>query len=285
MMTRYYIFKKICNKLPQDLLSNMNIEDEKLLNLADFLSTPFFYKRNIKKDKYKIYETLNGDKFYDFFTEVLISSSKYFSYDVLLLCYALITYRLENEYLIPYINELKADSTDVDEALNMLDYYFAKKIDNMDLKKTNLALKYPDAFTYLNFIDKIIHHPIIKTCSLFETKNYFIRAYKKKTHFYNYYTKSSLGFTKLYAFIYKKLSKNKTINHSFYIDVMDTALLNMPKKSFTINNKTYNYNLDELINHIMKASFEYYNAINDYLIFGKDKKIKKLLNISSEKIM
>ena len=285
MMCRYYIFKKIVEKLPENILSNLNIPDDKLLNLADFLSTPLYYKGNPNRDKYKVYELLTGEKFYEFFTEVLIATSKKFSNDGLLFCYALICYKLENEILLQFLEEIKNPTTDINEALNMLDYYYAKKLDDIDLKKTNLVFEYPDGFKYLDFIEGLIHQPIIRTINLFETNNYFKKAYKKKTHFYNYYTKSKFGFTRLYLKLKRTISNSVLRRHTFYSDKMDTAILNMQKNTFMLGDREYNFTLEELVNFMMKQIYEYISAINEYLLMGKDKKIKKILNISSEKNM
>ena len=285
IMCRFYLLKKVCESLSADILNNLDMNDEKLINLADFLSTTMFYKRNLKPNKYHVYEKLTDDKFYEFFTEVLISTSKNVTYDGLLFCYSLICYKLENEILIPYLEEIKDPTTDINEALNMLDYYYAKKYDDIDLRKTNLVLKYPEAFKYQEFLEKLIHNPMIRTIQLFETSNYLKRSYKNKTHFYNYYTKSKLGITKLSLLIYRTMSRNQRAKHSFYKDVMDTKILNMPKNTFKLGDKEFNYTLEELVKYMLKMVNEYVLAINEYLMLKKDKRIRKLLNISSEKKM
>lgn len=292
IMCRYYILKKYLTQIPSTVLDENKITDDIIFKYADFLSTPLFYRRNFKKDKYKIYDKMNGDNFNSFFIETLISASKMvtrseeFPYDVLIFMYALALYHLEDEILIPYINQNKSTNTNSYEALNMLDYYYASKLENIDLKKTNLTLKYVDGFTYTDEMDDLIHQPMVKCCRLLETKNYFLRAYKKKAHFYNYYTKSRFGLKKLYIAIYVKISQNMFRRHAFYRKEIDTRLLNMSKNSFEIHGERLNYSLEEMISKYLFNKFlDYADSINEYLIDGKSRKIKKLLNISSEKKM
>lgn len=292
IMCRYYILKKYLKQIPDDILSSNEITDDILFNYADFLSTPLFYKRNPRRDKYHIYETINKENFNSFFIETLISASKYvarceeFPYDALIFIYALILYHLEDEILIPYMEQNKSDNTDIYEALNMLDFYYSSKIDGVDLRKTNLTLKYEKGFEYQEMMENIIHQPIVKCCKLLETNNYFLRAYKRKAHFYNYYTKSKFGLKKLYIYAYVKISKNGLRRFAFYRKEIDTRLLNIAKNEFEISNNKMNYSLEEMINKYLFNKFlEYSDAISDYLIDGRNKKIKKLLNISSEKKM
>ena len=64
---------------------------------------------------------------------------------------------------------------------------------------------------------------------------------------------------------------------------IDTNILNYDKKNYTINSNEANYNIDELLDLIKNEINIKITALNDYLFFNKDKHLRKIFNIESDR--
>ena len=102
----------------------------------------------------------------------------------------MISYNIYSRYLTQYINSLRDEKITLNKALNMLDYFYTLKNDNFDLSKMSLNMKFKDGFIYYDYMDDLIHEPLIKVYSFFCSKSYYSKSYKRKEYFYKHMTRS-----------------------------------------------------------------------------------------------
>ncbi len=283
LLTNYYFLKQIVDKLPKNIEFNKEISKDLIFNFANFNSTSYFYKKvNKKKDKYQLFNKIYDKSFDSFYVDLLIELKKDLNPYKLLFSYGIYTnYYLTNN-LKEYILKTKNSTTTLDEAYNMLDFYFANKNDDINLKKTNLRLFFLNGYNYFDYMEELIHKPLLKNYNIFNSYNYFKKSYKNKEKFYSFCTKSRVGIRKI---LFKLFSRIYKINTKFYFynDKIDTKLINLQRNKFEINDKTYELSLEEYINEIKKEVLKIISDINDYLFYNNDKKIRKLFNIPDEK--
>lgn len=285
IILNYYFFKKVIDKLDDNIKSNLRYDEDLLLNLSNFKSSPLFFDiYKLKNDrKYNMYENFHSELFDEFLIECAINLEKENSYKKLLLFYGMLAHHVLESHIDPYLNALKSDDYDIRYAENMIDYYYSKKLE-LDIIKKPLNDKFPQAFLYLDYMDELIHNPMIKVFKLMSSKNYFKKCYKKLRRFYS---SSKMSLIKRMNYpLWDLFRKNKIKAKSFYYrDDIDTKLLNMEKNEYQIGENTYNYSLDEVINIALDDVLERINAFNLYLFETNDKKLRKLYNIDELKKM
>ena len=186
IILNYYFFKKVIDKLDDNIKSNLRYDEDLLLNLSNFKSSPLFFDiYKLKNDrKYNMYENFHSELFDEFLIECAINLEKENSYKKLLLFYGMLTHHVLESQIDPYLNALKSDDYDIRYAENMIDYYYSKKLE-LDIIKKPLNDKLPQAFLYLDYMDELIHNPMIKVFKLMSSKNYFKKCYKKLRRFYS----------------------------------------------------------------------------------------------------
>ena len=285
VMVNYYIFKDVINELPSQISEKKELMKDDLFNFANFNTTPWFYCGFHKKDKYDLFNKLNGEKFNLFYADVLANLAKDLSYEKLIFVYGIYVNHLVYKKMGDYINALKANNTNYYEAYNMLDYYFANKFDNIDLKKTNLRMYFENGFTYYPFMDELIHNPLLRNFDIFQSNSYMKKSYNKKKNFYDFCTKSKFGFKKLLFKIGGSFRHNKKTKYYFYNNKIDTRLLNLVENEYEIDNKIYKYNLEKYIKEIKIKAISDLKVINSYLFLNEDKKLRNLLNLPKDKII
>ena len=283
-MLHYYFFKDLVDNLDKQIKENLEYDDSLLFNLANFNSTPSFYKlfNLLKDDKYAIQDYFDKDSFNSIIIESAINLQKNNNYNQLLFLYGMISHKILNDYLYPYINALKPNITSFNTALNMLDFYYAKR-NEFDVTKESIYIKFNTSFKYYDYMDELIRFPMVKVCKLMSSNTYFTKCYKRKKKFYKRfaivkYRSFWLRFTSL--FYLKNGIKPKDFPYKKNID---SSLLNMKRVEYKIGDQIYNDNLDEIINKALKESLSIIKAINSYLFENNESKFRKIYNISPNK--
>ena len=285
-MIHYYFFNDLVNRLDNQTKTKLDYDDNLLFNLANFNTSPSFYKLfNIsKRDKYKVQEYFDSDDFYSFLVECAINVQKDNDYKKLLFLYAMISHKILSSYLYPYITSLKSNTYTMDVGLNMLDFYFARR-HGLDVTKESLYNKFKGGFIYHEYMDELIRYPMIKICKLMSSESYFTKCYKRKKKFYRKYgvVKYKIVWLKFTSLLYRKKG---TLPKDFpYKKIIDANLLNVRRKEFILNDKTYNGTIDDLYEKAIKDSIEAIKALNLYLFDNNDKLFRKLFKIPEKKAL
>lgn len=286
-MLEYYFFKEALARLNDSEKKDFISNDSTIFNYATFLDIGKYYRYNsLKKDKIKLIEKLdNIDDFPKFLTECLIEVNIHFLPEKLMLLYAMSSFYILKLRIYPYLKTKVDADESLDEILKMLDYSLSKKFDSWELNKIKITKKFPDGFCYNPNMYQVIHYPLIKIYKLFISENYFKKCYKKKKRFYSFYNSSfyifKLPYLKLIGMRLK--NKRKNLTSYFYSNKIDTTILNKGRKPYSINNKEYKYTLDEQIELALREATNLNRAIYQYVMFNKDKDIRKLLKIDNNK--
>ena len=286
-MLEYYFFKEALSRLDEIKKKDFILNDSTIFNYATFLDIGKYYRYNsLKKDKIKLEEKLdNLEEFPKFLTECLIEVNIHYSSEKLMLLYAMASSYILKIRIYPYLRTKVNETQSLDEILKMIDYIYTKKLDSWELNKIKLTKKFPDGFIYILDMYEAIHYPLIKIYKVFVNENYFKKCYKKKKKFYSFFTSSlyiiKLPYLKIMGLRLK--NKRKKLTSYFYSNKIDTTILNKGKASYKIDNKEYKYTLDEQIELALKEATNLNEAIYDYVLFNKDKEIRKILKIDNNK--
>lgn len=283
-MIHYYFFKNVITNLDNDILEKLEFDDNLVFNLANFNNTPSFYSlfHITRNDKYKIQNYFDGMEFNSFIVECMINLQKNNNYKQLLFLYAMVTHRTLNDYLYPYVNALKSSDYSFTTAINMLDFYDAKR-NGFDVTKDSIVKEFHDSFVYYDYMDELIRYPMVKAFKLMSSESYFKRCYRKKKTFYKKYAKVKyrMVLLKLWSLFFRK---HGIIPTDFpYRKKIDTKLLNVKKDHYKIGEREYCDSLDEILKNALKDSLTIISAINSYLFDNNDQKIRKIYNIPEEK--
>lgn len=288
-MTHYYFLKKLIDKLPASIHNNMEYDNDLLFNCATFTDAGIFYKifNPIKKDKYQLNNKLKSDKFDEFILECLYICKNNNNYKQLLLIYALIAHNILEEHISKFLSVRVTRKLKYPQICNMIDFYYSKANDNIDLTKQRLTEIFPNGFTYHDFIENLINKPFIKVFSTFCTKSYYKKSLRRKDFFYTYFTRSKtklklIPYT-IYDFLFNHRGKPKA-RYYLYSSKVDTSIFNLTNKPYLIGDETYNYSLDDVINNALEEAKEYVDAINLYISYDNDKQLKKIFNIADKPI-
>ena len=283
-MIHYFFFKDVISKLDSNIQNSLDYDDNLIFNFANFNTTPSFYKlfNLFKNDKYKIQNYFDSNEFNSFIVDSIINLQKDNDYKKLLFLYGMVSHRILNNYLYPYVHALKSNEYSFNIALNMLDFYYSK-YNGFDVKKESIYKKFPDSFIYYDYMDELIRNPLIKNFKLMSSKEYFIRCYKKKKKFYKKYAKVryKIIYLSIISIFYHK--HGITPKEFPYKDRIDTKLLNKKKDYFKIGEKDYNDTFEEIIQKALKETTSTIQAINSYLFSNNDTKIRKIFNIPETK--
>ena len=175
----YYFFKDVFKGINESIKEEFYYDDSLIFNFTNFLSIPYYaYAYNIiKKDKYQLYDKFENN-FYDFFLECVISLNEKNDYKRLFFLYCILATKTLHEYLDPYILRYKDNEESLDEVFNMLDYYYAYQ-DGIDLTKEPIYNTFNNSYTYYDYVDELIHYPLIRAYQFLASKQYFVKAYKR----------------------------------------------------------------------------------------------------------
>lgn len=265
LLLEYYQFKDLFEKLPNLINEKFEYDDSLLLTLLSFKTSPLFYSKN---DKYDLYNKFNSNKFNDFIIECAISLSINNDYEKLLFLYGMIISDTTINYLRQYLEQIVPEYP-INEAINMIDSIIADK--NEINIKDSLLDKYPEAFNYYTYMDKLVHRPLVRIFSFFGSTNYFKRAYKKMKKFYKSKTKKKIF----------KIEKNETK----YSDTYSTKIFNKDKNEFKLDDKIYKFEFNDLMDFINDKIYKKINALNAYLFDNyKDNFIKEFNILDDKKI-
>ena len=270
----YYFFKDILKNVKESITEEFEYDDSLIFNFSNFLTIPYFtYCYSVfKKDKYNLYEKFN-QQFDEFFIECVISLYDKNDYKRLFFLYALISTKTFHDYLEPYILKYKEPQESLDDVYNMLDYYYAYQ-DGIDVTKTSLYEMFNNAYSYYDYVDDLIHNPLVKTYHFIASREYFIRAYKS---FYTYCRFDSCNknrglFRNLGDLFSKKRRQNRKL--FFYKSKLNTSILDRRGKDDNINALIHKAKVDTLSK---------IDAINDYLFAKNEKTFRKKFNIQEDK--
>lgn len=271
----YYFMKDCIKEIPNVVKDIFPKENSIYFNLSNFSSVSIysFIYNPFKKDKYEI-DKLIRNNYLDFIVEsaILLKSSmeendSYFT-ECLLFLYGLITTNTLRDYLYPYLKGIKKDSLNLDYALNVLDYYYAKKKDKIDLTKESIYHLFPTAYTYYDSIEQLIRNPMIKCYRFMGTNSYFKKSYKR----FNKFAKRSNKTNRLWDYkFYDKLFNRKKEKKEYliYTKNEDSSLLNLKKESYIVNGIEKNESLDQLLKIAKDKAIKRIEALNKYLFIPK----------------
>ncbi len=283
-MIHYYFYKDVLDKLDNEIKEKMDFNESLLFNYANFNSSPTFFKlfNFFKIDKYGMQNNFDGVNFNNFIVDCAVVLNKENKFNQLQFLYGMMAYRILNDYLYPFINTLKSNDYSFNIALNMIDFYFAKR-NGFDVTKESIYEKFPDSFIYYDYMDELIRFPLVKNFKLMSSESYFKRCYKKKKKFYKRFAKVKYKafLLSFYSLFYRR---RKILPKEFpYRKKIDTNLLNVKKAYFKIGEFEYNYTIDELVNKALKDAVNKIKALNSYLFDNNENKFRKEFNISEEK--
>lgn len=274
-MTQYYFLKDIINSLPLNVKNNLKYNNSLLFNVATFNDCGIFYKlfNPIRKDKYKINDKIHSQLFNDFIIECSYQCKKNDNYKQLLFLYGIITNHILKENIDKYLSIRLNKKLTYDKACNIIDCYYAKLNDNLDLTKVSITDYFKDGFKYTDYMESMIHNPCIKVFSFFCTKTYFSHSLKIKKLYYKYFTRSKTKIKlfpyKIYDLIFNHRGKPKATSY-IYTKKIDANLFNFNKKPYLINDITYNNSLDDVINDAKGQALEIIKSLNSYIFYDKD---------------
>ena len=270
---KYHIFKNVLNNVNIDFNSNVEITDDLLFNLANFNTVSNYYTI-LKNNKYDINSKFNNG-FNDFFIDCLINTNKEYDYNKLIFIYALYSSNEIDNYINQYIDNLNIN-IDKNIIYNMIDKYISTKIDiNLNNKLINI---FKDGFNYYDYIDDVIHNPLIKHYYIMSSYNLYKLFYKYKYKFYKHYTSNNL-----YILIHKIRHLNNKSKYFKYKYEITDDILNISNNEYNINDKKCNYNLDKLIEYIINKLVTNIEIFNKYFIENDDKELRKLFKINKDK--
>ena len=253
---KYFIFKKLIDKLPIVIKDNLHYQDSDLINYISFDSSSLF----VNKDKYQIYDNFRSPKYNDFIVEVIINLSIKNDYEKLLFVYGILVSDYTNKYFNEYLSNFNNEESKY-RLLNMIDLYISKtyEIDLNDELFKN--------YTYYNYMDELIHSPMIRIYNFLCSNEYFKNAYKKMNSFY------------------QKNKKIKSLNKEDYIfpDEVLTSILNNERNKIKILNKEINYDIDQYIDYVTNKIFDDIKGINEYLFEKNDTRFREIFKINKDK--
>ena len=161
----------------------------------------------------------------------------------------------------------------LDEVFNMLDYYYAYQ-DGIDLTKEPLYKIFNNSYTYYDYVDNLIHYPLIKEYQFLASKQYFVKAYKRFYIYAKYDSASKIKRidNKVFDFLFRKNQKHKQL--FIYKNKLNTSILDRRSKEDNINN---------IFKKAKQETIDRINAMNDYLFTKNTKLFKKKFNIPEDK--
>ncbi len=284
-MLYYYNLKKIIDKMPSNVTKSMDLSDDAIFNAATFTDLGRFYTQNlIKKDKYKINEKIESEKFLDFLFECTQTFKKDVSPEQLLYIYGFISHYFVSNQIQAFLSSKVNRKTSFDYLTNMLDYYFTKVNDSFDLSKDTLYHKFPNGFNYTDEMDELIHNPLIKVFSFFGSKEYFTKAMLHKKRYYRSFAKKSIFKYipfKIYDLIFNHRGKPKA-KFYHYQNKVDTKILNLQNKPYLVGDQTFNYNIKEVLDIALKEALDMIKIINSFFFNNDDKEYRKLFKIDKD---
>ena len=191
----------------------------------------------------------------------------------MLFLYGIITNHILKENIDKYLSIRLNKKLTYDKACNIIDCYYAKLNDNLDLTKVSITDYFKDGFKYTDYMENMIHNPCIKVFSFFCTKTYFSHSLKIKKLYYKYFTRSKTKIKlfpyKIYDLIFNHRGKPKATSY-IYTKKIDANLFNFNKKPYLINDITYNNSLDDVINDAKGQALEIIKSLNSYIFYDKD---------------
>ena len=279
-MIHYYFFKNLINSLPNNIISELSLSDDKIFYYANIMSIDKYYSIfSLRRDKVKILSKIK-ENFNQFYTNSLINISEDKNINNLIFAYSFLAYNMLEEYIGNYVNTFKPYKLNYYEALNMIDLYFYKKI-FPNQKKPNIRRDFKD-LSYDYKVDKLMHSAVVKSINQTGVTPYFYRCNKKRNLFYKHYNKF---YIKPFIYLIDIFRKNKRNKAYYYKNKIDENLLNNSHQEFIVSNIKYNYSIDELIEYLIKEMIPTCEMINNYLADGNDKEIRIYFNIPDEKEM
>lgn len=278
-----YFFLEVLEKLPKQIQDDLCYTDSLCFNFSNFMFVPkFSYVYNLfKKDPYELDKKFE-ENFMDFFIECAIHLNQKNDYKRLLFLYGLLSTYTLREFYNPYIQSLKDESESMDKIYNMLDYFYAT-VKQIDLTKTSLYKLYPDAFTYYNYMEDLIHNPLIRTYKFMGSRGYFKKSYKRFKH---YCKKDSANRMKkpLHILFDKLFARKKPGKEYFlYEPYSNPDLITFQKKKIDNNGVESYEDLESIRKKAIDEAVSRIEALNDYLFNHKENQFRKKFQISEEK--
>jgi hypothetical protein len=149
----------------------------------------------------------------------------------------------------------------------------------IDLSIEKLSTIFPNSFEIKEYQINLINEAMIKSFGFLRCENY----YKKCINNYKYYLKhltTSKYKIKYFLFkiydIFRRKSKRKASTY-IYFKYINIELLNKYNKPYLIDEVTYNYSLEQLIEITIDEAYLYVEAINAYLFKNNNKLIKEII--------
>lgn len=282
-MLNYYFLKDVIKHIPEEINSELTYDDSLLFNFANFLNIPkFTYLYNpFLKDKYQLDKEFEKD-FDSFFLECAISLNQLNDYKRLLFLYSILAIHNFRYHLNPYLVAIKKEKMTLEDCYNMLDVYLSNKA-QIDLTKTTLYSLFNEGFHYYDYVEDLIHKPLIRSYKFMGSSGYFTKGYKKFRHFCKKNTVGEWkrGFYRMWdsLFARKKMGKK----YFLYSKKMDMDLLNLKRKEYTSKDGIATEAFTDIWNQALNDTLDQINVLNDYLFAHNENKFRKRFNIHPEK--
>lgn len=279
-MINYYFLKDVIKHIPSEIECELIYDDSLLFNFANFLNVPKFYclYNLFKKDKYDLNKKFEED-FNTFFLECAIYLHQLNDYKRLFFLYSILAINNFKKRLNPYLEKVKDKNDSFEKCYNMLDTYLANK-EQIDLTTTPLYELFNNAFIYYDYVEDLIHIPLLRAYKFMGSSGYFKKSYKRFRHFAKKNTtgKYKKGFYNLFDHMFGKNKQKK--KYFLYTKDMNMNLLNLKDdESKELSQETFN----DVWEISLKTTLEDITALNDYLFAKNEKNFRKRFNIPQEK--
>lgn len=285
---RYYLLKDSLRFINSNITYMQDTSNQALFKYALFYDVNLFYKllNPFKIDAYQISNKINN-QFYSFLKECI--NNAYFHADLseqLFCYYLLISYVAEN-YLKDYISAFSTKKKKKSHIEAMIETYFFNKNEKLKLYKTNIADYFFDSFELSDNDIALLEKPIKRQFGFFCTKNYYLECYQAARFYFDHLATSKAALKKPFFFFYDLVLNHRKAKHKaktfLYPKRLDTTILNLTKKEYTLKDDVVNYTLDELYQEILKESRRACDALNSYFTGSQNlKPLDKYFSISKK---
>lgn len=276
---RYYIFKDSIRFIHSNIAYLQDTSNQALFKYALFYNIDSFYKifNPFKKDPYQISVQIQNH-FFDFLKECISNAYLHASLSEQLFCYYMLLSYVIDGYIKEYIYFISKDKKDPSYVERMLETYLFNKNEKIKLHKTNIADYFFDSFELSEEDIHLLEKPIKRQFGFFCTKNYFLECYLSARFYFDHLANSKTRIKKPLFFFYDMIFNHRKTKRKaktfLYPKRLDTTVLNLTKKEYSLKETIVHYSFDELYKEILKECRRACDTLNSY--FTGSQNIKPL---------
>lgn len=275
-LLNYYVLKDSVKYISSNITYSVDTSNYALFKYALFNNAGDFYKlfNPFKADKYQLSKEIKGAKFPDFIKVCIENAYLHTSDDEKYFCYTMLVNYVVELYFKEYFKQYISKRKNFSYLSKMLDSYYFKKNEDLIIAKTNLSDYFFNSFSLNDTDYHLLEKPIKKIIGFFCTKQYYDTCYKNAHNYFNHFASSRNYIFRCFYGAYdiffnhkKNCIKSKNF---YYLNKIDTTILNLAKKEWQLFDKTVNYNIDELYAIVLKEAKKICNLLNDYFNFNQN---------------